>query len=590
MSGAGIKHAASALTLFLRSLPADCYFNVVGFGTRVEKLYPQSVKLDGSSLVRATAHVANMRANLGGTQLLAPLADVLARPAIAGYARQLFVLTDGQVANTEEVVACVAKATDARCFALGLGHGASRGLVEGIARAGRGAADFVLGEGLERIVIRQLKQAMQPSLTGTTLAWTMGDGVDGGDGGPIERDSAPPAAPTGVFGSLLAYVSPAVAKAKAAPTVQQAPWIVPPIFSGERLAVFATGLADEVTSVTLTAQTPDGPLTVTLPATWVEGNTIHTLAAREQIRDLERGTSWLHNIRPGGVARALEAGEAKAAVVQLALAHNLVSSHTSFVAVQAPQAPAVPQAPAAQSGYLIRGGGGERRRRKAGAARGSGSRMLACSLPPPLPPPTSSRSMIARPSMPVTIHSDFEQGAAASSAMLDCMDDGLEECARGRSGARGDASRTWGPTPSPMLPAEKSSKRSKMPSKKKKSKKTSDGSNMLLPPGASTDPVHRLALSQEFDGAFPMSEAVAVALGLTLADFTAAAAALCDGSLDEACLSSAAAVVYFRTVLAGRKDEWELLVEKTLRWLQAKAGQKATLLYAAAESLLAASG
>jgi hypothetical protein len=420
------------------------------------------------------------------------------------------------------------------------------------------------------------------------------DGGGDGGGGPAERDSAPPAAPTGIFGSLLAHVSPAIAKAKAVPTVQQAPWIVPPIFSGEKFAVFATGLADAVTSVTLTAQTPDGPLTVTLPATWVEGNTIHTLAARAQIRDLERGTSWLHNIRPDGVARALGAGEAQAAVVRVALAHNLVSSHTSFVTVQSPQAPAVPQArtvsqkkaPAAQSGFLLAG-----RMRKAGAARGGGGG-FACA-----PPPSSSRSVVARPSMPVAIHSEFEQGAAGSFAMFDCMDDSMDEyeCAvlpRGTRGGRGDASRMRGPT---LLSEKAPSTRSKMPSKKKKCKKTSDGktsneSKRLLSLGASSDPVHRLALLQQFDGKFPMTEAVALAMGLALADFTAATAALGDGSLDEACFSSAAAVVYFRTVLAGRKDEWELLVEKTLRWLHATAGQKATLLYTAAESLLAASG
>jgi hypothetical protein len=63
----------------------------------------------------------------------------------------------------------VERASHSRCFALGLGHGASRALVEGIATAGRWAAAFVVGDGLDRAVIAQLKQAMQPALIDTSV-------------------------------------------------------------------------------------------------------------------------------------------------------------------------------------------------------------------------------------------------------------------------------------------------------------------------------------------------------------------------------------------------------------------------------------
>ena len=117
----------------------DCYFNIVGFGTRHETLFKASAKLSAKSLATATRHVQHeMEANLGGTNLLSPLSDVLgaASPAPA-YARQVFVLTDGQVSNTAQVVTAVGRARTARCFALGLGNGCSRDLVDGIARAGQ---------------------------------------------------------------------------------------------------------------------------------------------------------------------------------------------------------------------------------------------------------------------------------------------------------------------------------------------------------------------------------------------------------------------------------------------------------------------
>lgn len=45
--------------LFLRSLPEDCYLNIVGFGSRYNKLWPSSMKYGQGSLSQASAHVAS---------------------------------------------------------------------------------------------------------------------------------------------------------------------------------------------------------------------------------------------------------------------------------------------------------------------------------------------------------------------------------------------------------------------------------------------------------------------------------------------------------------------------------------------------
>ena len=74
-----------------------------------------------------------MGADLGGTELLQPLQDVLTRVCIPGYKRQVFLLTDGEVSNTQQVIDLVQhNQTTNRVFALGLGEGASHELVEGI--------------------------------------------------------------------------------------------------------------------------------------------------------------------------------------------------------------------------------------------------------------------------------------------------------------------------------------------------------------------------------------------------------------------------------------------------------------------------
>ena len=55
-----------------------------------------------------------------------------------GYLRQIFVLTDGDVSNSEQVASLVRN--QGRIFALGLGQGASRHLVKGISRATKAAS------------------------------------------------------------------------------------------------------------------------------------------------------------------------------------------------------------------------------------------------------------------------------------------------------------------------------------------------------------------------------------------------------------------------------------------------------------------
>jgi hypothetical protein len=73
--------------------------------------------------------------------------------------RQLFVITDSEGSNTDRVLELVRRnAVSTRCFAIGLGSGADIGLVQGIAEATGGRADFISdGEDLIGKVIGQIE-------------------------------------------------------------------------------------------------------------------------------------------------------------------------------------------------------------------------------------------------------------------------------------------------------------------------------------------------------------------------------------------------------------------------------------------------
>jgi Mg-chelatase subunit ChlD len=109
MRGSYIQDASQTLLLFLKSIREGCYFNVIGFGSSYEHLFPESVAYNQKNLEIAVKHAKNLKADLGGTELFDPLKDIFSHAPMKGLPRQVFVLTDGSVGNTESVIKLVAK-------------------------------------------------------------------------------------------------------------------------------------------------------------------------------------------------------------------------------------------------------------------------------------------------------------------------------------------------------------------------------------------------------------------------------------------------------------------------------------------------
>jgi Vault protein inter-alpha-trypsin domain/von Willebrand factor type A domain len=253
MEGSSIEQVRNALQLCLRSLVPGSSFNIVGFGSRVEALFDGCRPYDDSSLAAASQHVDSMNASLGGTEMLPALEFVLGQAGRSERTLQLVVLTDGEVTNTDAVIDLVRRqASRARVFTFGIGRAASQHLVTGLARAGRGAAEFIHpGERLEAKIVRQFARILSPSLTDVRLEW----------------------------GGLRSTPVPEV---------------FPPVFANEPVRAYAW--IDELAAgrVTLHANSPTGPLAWSLdinPQAVTSGRVVGTLAARARIRELEGGRS-----------------------------------------------------------------------------------------------------------------------------------------------------------------------------------------------------------------------------------------------------------------------------------------------------------
>ena len=297
MRGNNINQVKGTLLLFLKSLPVGCYFNIVSFGNNFSALFPESQEYNEQTLEQAISLHKDMDADMGGTEIMRPLKHIFENMTRKeNYPRQLFVLTDGMVSNTQAVIKLVkAHANHTRLFAFGIGTGVSTSLVKGIARAGKGKAEFVTGsDRLQPKIISCLKLATQPSVTSVSVEWCVPKGF----------------------------------------TVKTVPESLPVLLPGEHLVVYGVVSKDDPSSpctalsVVLRARIGDQSIEERLGLSKeAEQNPdllLHRMAAKMQIKQLELTDVQL----PGN-----STSTTKQQIVLLSLASNIVSKYTAFFGV-----------------------------------------------------------------------------------------------------------------------------------------------------------------------------------------------------------------------------------------------------------------
>jgi von Willebrand factor A domain-containing protein 5 len=102
----GIELAREAMLLFIRSLPLGAHFNIIRFGTFFELLFKSELLTsiyDETTAKQAEDLTRRMEADFGGTELLKPMQYLQQHPPVRGRSRQVFLLTDGEISNTNEV-------------------------------------------------------------------------------------------------------------------------------------------------------------------------------------------------------------------------------------------------------------------------------------------------------------------------------------------------------------------------------------------------------------------------------------------------------------------------------------------------------
>jgi hypothetical protein len=368
--GGKIDTLVAALKIFLKSLPVGVKFNICSFGSNYDFLWPKSKTYDQSSLQKALDHLKTFSANYGGTEMLKPV-EATVKNRWKDMPLEVMVITDGEIWNQQSLFDFITKTTtknDARFFSLGIGVGASSSLVEGIARAGDGFAQFVgENEKMDKRVVRMLKGALTPHIHDYTLEVKYERGDDEYEmvesvteclkdlvthapdvKSPtlkkkvislFDKSAAVeerPAAPAGRYDHL-----PTIS----IPKLVQAPHKIPSLYPFNRTTVYllmsAKACQRTPSAVILRATSNHGPLELEIPVQDVGiGETIHQLAAKKAVQELEEGRGWITEAKDANGKLIKEKHEGRwdemveREAVRLGVEFQVGGKWCSFVAVQ----------------------------------------------------------------------------------------------------------------------------------------------------------------------------------------------------------------------------------------------------------------
>ncbi|KAF2753537.1 hypothetical protein EJ05DRAFT_470357 [Pseudovirgaria hyperparasitica] len=350
MAGGKIKKTADALRVFVKSLPVGVKFNICSFGDRCSFLFDKSKAYSQDSLDQAIKHLEVFSANYGGTEMLAPIKETVQR-RYKDLSLEILLLTDGEIWDQDSLFRFLNEQISEqkqpiRVFTLGIGDDVSHSLIEGVARAGNGFCQAVgLEEKLDGKVVRMLKGALSPHVTDYTLEVKYEDvEKDVGDEEFEIVERVADSLHVRLDELMLDKAEKPAAESKAislfddtmdldkddpkpeddpsgqsrfshlpileTPKLLQAPSIIPPLFPFNRTTVYllmSPSACQKVPkAVVLRGTSKHGPLELEIPISVLNepGESIHQLACKKAVKELEEGRGWL------SVAKHQDSGKA----------------------------------------------------------------------------------------------------------------------------------------------------------------------------------------------------------------------------------------------------------------------------------------
>lgn len=296
MKGTLFADALKTAILCLKTLPHNCYFNIVAFGSVFHELFPTCQIYNSKNLEKALIFLKQQTPELGNTELFRVLKYY--QITSGNKIKNIILLSDGNVNNESAVLQSIKSYNNkVRVFTMALSQTAciNKHMLQQIANKSGGVfegLDIFSLKNWKKSVMKQIERTIQASLTNIKIEW--GNNVDD-------------------FREVI-----------------QAPKQITSIFNGCRQIIY--GLSTDFNLVKLIAEI-DGQefetvlYTSDLSAT--EGKMLHTLAAQRVIRDWEDGL-----LADDRVDQLTEKKCNREKIINFSKKFNLITSLTSFIGVE----------------------------------------------------------------------------------------------------------------------------------------------------------------------------------------------------------------------------------------------------------------
>ena len=292
MRGFPIEKAKKTMRMCIEQMNPNDTFNLVSFSGGLGYCFSGPVPNSAENRRKAFEYLDGLEGS-GGTEMMPAIRTALEGQNDGKRLRAVCFMTDGFIGNDMAILDAIQKnARTARVFSFGVGNGVNRFLIEGMARAGRGAAEVVTLESDGDAAAKRFHERTQnPVLTDIT--------VDFGNL-PVEE-------------------------------VLPDPEAIPDLFSSQPVVLKGRYHGSAQGSITIRGNTAAGPyertVAVDLPAAAAEHDMLAPLWARARI-DWLMDRDWL------GIQQGHPEAKNKEAITQLGLNFSLVTQFTSFVAVE----------------------------------------------------------------------------------------------------------------------------------------------------------------------------------------------------------------------------------------------------------------
>lgn len=300
MAGNSMLQAKQALSDGLSFLTANDRFNVIDFDSSFRALFSQSQAVTLKRINRANNMIAGLNAD-GGTEMLGALRYAMqSNSSDHTYLRQIVFITDGAIGNERELFSLIDQQLgDIRLFTVGIGSAPNSYFMNKAAKFGRGSYTVIrdlsqvnkkIGELFEKIT--------RPVMRNIEVIWPKSMGQ----------------------------------------TLEQYPARIPDLYAGEPLTLLVKSSQpiDKLTALGEMLGMPwQQSVSLGIPGTQIPSvETASTKTSNAENIDTVWARQKIESLMDKLVTNELSQEQAKPQIINLGIAHNIVTKFTSFIAVE----------------------------------------------------------------------------------------------------------------------------------------------------------------------------------------------------------------------------------------------------------------